>query len=480
MSITPKLQDSAPRGFIETTDKSTGDVIIKLDNTYFLENAVIAKDSLMSSLNAGAYPIYTTSNLNLTNNGYYWVLIGDLGSKNSEILQVQAVYSQAGTKLVPQSSNLQNNHLKGDNIYILGYHSFTIARYDANKVYMGTSYLVQAKPTDAYTPYIIRNPAETYVKIGMTGTPDSSSIKSPYSELISLDYNQQYDVLDMFNSVRVTTGNNTNVGDSFLLEALNDARQLVKLKTNQGGVLDWRANYQYPLRIKAGTNYIDLPADIDYTYSTESLRHIQSPFAFMSKMQLRYVDKKDFNVYTSYIQTCLTTVQATTGATTIYVDNVSTLQNIAGTLAVSAEAIGDQIIYIRYTGVDYAANALTGVSGVTRTIPVGSQLTWTTLNAYPQVYTVYNGKIYFNTIFPQAVHNKAILIDYYRDLEPITTVQQNLNEPFKPLYKYYLKYAIARRRNDQEGANNPDFQIFNAGVEAYISKSYNGQFVRIT
>ena len=105
-------------------------------------------------------------------------------------------------------------------------------------------------------------------------------------------------------------------------------------------------------------------------------------------------------------------------------------------------------------------NTLTGVTGVTRNISAGTQFWLNPVTAIPSVYTVWNGVLYFDRPIPQSLQGKNVFIDYYKKITDITNTLETIPEHFRDVYKHYLKYAVKKRRDDNVGEKDPDYQMF--------------------
>jgi len=130
---------------------------------------------------------------------------------------------------------------------------------------------------------------------------------------------------------------------------------------------------------------------------------------------------------------------------------------------------------IGYTGVDLVNNQLTGVTGVTREIPLGTKIWSNPTIGQPVFYTVYDGKIVFERVLSDAMQGNNLYIDYYQKLEKVTDYYQVLRENYREIYTFYLRYAIKYRRDNTTPTSDPDLVKFNELLEALFDNLYTGQ-----
>lgn len=139
----------------------------------------------------------------------------------------------------------------------------------------------------------------------------------------------------------------------------------------------------------------------------------------------------------------------------------------------------EEIEEIAYTGVDLTTNQLTGVTGITRIIPVGTQVWSRPTISQPVYYTVFEDKLCFDRIIPDSMQGKNLYIDYYKKIDEVTDLYQELPEHYREIYKWYLRYAIKYRKDISLESNDPDLKKFESLVEALFDNLYTGQFSTI-
>ena len=130
---------------------------------------------------------------------------------------------------------------------------------------------------------------------------------------------------------------------------------------------------------------------------------------------------------------------------------------------------------ITYTDINISENKLTGVSGVTRSIPIGTRVWSRPTISQPTAYTVWGGKLYFDRVVPDSMQGKNVYLDYYKGLDPVVSLSQELPENYREIYKWYLRYAIKYRKDNSLPTSDPDYKKFEELVDALFKNLYTGQ-----
>ena len=100
--------------------------------------------------------------------------------------------------------------------------------------------------------------------------------------------------------------------------------------------------------------------------------------------------------------------------------------------------------------------------------------------AQPLYYTVYEGRLYFDRIIPDSMQGNNLYIDYYKKLDEVVSLSQVLEEPYREIYKWYLRYAIKYRKDISLGSDDADLKKFEGLVQALFDNLYTGQSTTIT
>ncbi len=449
-------------------------------NTITIPNQLDVKcfTYLSDNSTAGATTLYGDNFTDFTSGYSIPVLISSLGTESAEIV----ISSSHGYQnLVTSATTL--NHLRGDTVRELAYDQVVVyysSSIDGSySVLTTTNFQVSQQNTIVY--HLIGT-TTTYYKLRWKNS--ATGYLSDYSDPISVSTYDAKSVAEIIYPTLRAMGiseNDPKINATFCISAVNDARKYVKAKLF-GIRQDWNEEFEYPIKVLAGSNYIDLPDDIDFTYTDRStlaarflIGNILTPF------NLRYIDKRSWNQIAWSIAGGETTVLAAIGATTITLNSVGDFNGSSSGQAYVATTDYDQtIMTISYTGVDLTTNQLTGVTGVTRAIPVGTRVWSNPTIAQPIYYTVYEGRLYFDRIIPDSMQGNNLYIDYYKKLDEVVSLSQILEEPYREIYKWYLRYAIKYRKDISLTQKDADYVKFEELVQALFNNLYTGQGTVIT
>ncbi len=194
-------------------------------------------------------------------------------------------------------------------------------------------------------------------------------------------------VAALIQSVRESSGNSTKT-DQFFIGQINDARKVLNEELGFGRVNEWRQQFEYPIQMLAGNNYVALPSTIEVNTTNRYL--LNARFARQSvaaSLPLKYVDKRSWNSWAWLNRFSTTTaIQLTDGVTSTTLPLSSTGDfPTSGTVYIATTKPNQSVITATYTGNLLNSNILTGVTGITRSIG-----TFTVTLASPGVFTIAN------------------------------------------------------------------------------------------
>jgi len=266
----------------------------------------------------------------------------------------------------------------------------------------------------------------------------------------------------------------------FCLSAIDDARKFTAAKL-YGIRHAWQQEFEYPIKLLAGTNSVDLPDDIDFSDTDRSV--LSARFLvdnIITPFNLIYVDKKNWNQASTSVAGGTTTAEAAIGAVSITFGSVGDFpDSTSGVAYVATTDYDEEIEEIAYTAVDLTTNQLTGVTGITRTIPIGTQVWSRPTISQPIYYTVFDDKLFFDRVIPDSMQGKNLYIDYYKKIDKVIDLYQELPEHYREIYKWYLRYAIKYRKDITLESNDPDLKKFESLVQALFDNLYTGQTTTI-
>lgn len=407
--------------------------------------------------------------------GSILLLLSSMGASNCEF-----VTASAHTDFGFTVGTTKQPHNRGDNVQEVNWDQIVILKSST----IGGSYTTFAtqaiQTTQQKTVVFDASGLSTdYYKVQWKNsiTNAVSDASDPIS-VLSYPTNSVATVINPVLKAMGISENDPKITTEFCLSAIDDARKYVKAKL-YGIRHAWLSEFEFPIQVLAGTNFIDLPDNIEYDESDRSVLaarflvgNVLAPF------NLRYIDKRSWNQVSWQLQGGITTEDLAIGATTVPLNSAGDFppQSNNGGVAYVATTDFDQVLMqIAYTGVDLIANQLTGVTGITRAIPAGTQVWSVPSLAQPIYYTVYEGKLWFDRIVPDSMQGTNIYIDFYKLIDDVVNLYQVLPEPYREIYKWYLRYAIKYRKDITLPTSDADLVKFEDLVTALFNNLYTGQ-----
>lgn len=401
------------------------------------------------------------------------LLLGSIGAENAEFAYASAHTDQGFTVGATKMP-----HNRGDLVAEINYDQVEISK----SATLGGAYSVLA----TLSLFVTQQKTIQFDAAGLTTdyyklrwknsvTGEFSEYSDPIS-VLSYPVNSVGSVIFPVLKAMGVSENDTKITAPFCIEAINDARKYVNMKL-YGIRHAWRSEFEYPLQVLAGSNFVLLPDDIDFDESDRSLlsaRFIQGNV--LAPFNLHYIDKRSWNQVAFNVGGSVTVGETSSGAVTIDLFSAGDFPTASeGVAYIATTAYDQEMLQIAYTGVDLTTNQLTGVTGITRDIPAGTQVWVTPSMAQPINYTVYDDKIVFDRIIPDSMQGYNCYIDYYKKAGEVTDLYQELAEPYREIYKWYLRYAIKYRKDISLSQSDPDYKKFEELVQALFNNLYTGQ-----
>lgn len=457
--------------------KPTFQVVNSIGNVITLNNDI----QVISSTFLKRDETFGTTTLNVENttdfdaSGILLVSVRD--SENAEFIEYSAVPST--TQITITASRL--NHSRGESVSSVLWDQFVIES-SPDSITWSVASTINIDPTSTFTNYVDNDVAGTYYRVAFKNSV--TLLTSGYSEVIQAvapAFNSAQALINQIISEVGVNPSDTIITQQFLLTTLREARRLFDDLT-YGFHWDWREKFNQPYKVLAGTNYIDLPEDIDFDETNRTILNIrlnsynQGPSYYMN-----YVDKKRWNDLTLILQGSTVKQDITTGDTSIVLENTGDFPD-SGNIYIATTDYDQQILNVQYTANDRVTNTLSGISAlsITRDVPVGTQVWARTIGTIiPMNYTVFNKRIYFDNIMPNMMNGRNIYIDYYSRLPDISNPYDILPEHHAHIYKAYVKYAIEKRKDPSTPETHPDYVSFKNQAASVTANMYSGQTLRI-
>ena len=448
---------------------------ITLKTTYFAQDIISGSTSL-SIINGSDFAVNDM------------VILGDFGTETSEIRKI----TTAGTNTLG-TNILSFTHLVGEPIICVNYDQIEISYATSSTGTYTVLSTLNLSVTDSETTYLHSAGLPTYYyKIRLSNSGGVTPTYSNYSDAVNPNsllgkYTDSSGITRYsFNSagriiqdVRTLVGN-TNLPDDFFLTALNEARHIVDTQYGHGRSNEWRAKFEYPIQMLAGTNFINLPADVDFSESARSVFNVRyARQSVAANIPIRYIDKREWNIRAYFNRYSTTSSAVTSGTINLPLATTGDMPT-SGTVFIATEDPTQSILTVSYTGNNLATNTLTGCSGITRNVSTNIQVWGTPVFTYAYFYTVFDGKIWFDKPVPQMAQGKNCFIDYYMKMYDLMSLSDTIPEHFRDCYKDYLKFAIKRRRDDSIGENDEDYKRFKNGITTVLGNPFTGQNIIIS
>ena len=445
-----------------------------IGNTIEIPNQLDVKVSTYLSSNTApgvlALPVDNTTDFTT---GQIKLLISSIGAENSEI-----VTSASHTTLSFVTLATTMAHNRGDVVSEIKYDQIVISKSSTiNGVYAvlatQTFFTTQQKTIIFDTTGLTTNYYKVQWKNSLTG------LLSDYSDPISVDsyaFNSVANVIFPVLKAMGVSENDPKITTEFCLSAIDDARKFVQGKL-YGIRHAWQQQFEFPIKILAGSNYVNLPDDIDFSETDRSVLACRFMIGnVLTPFNLRYIDKRSWNQIAFSVMGGYTTADVLTGAVSITLDSAGDFPSVASGVAyVATTAFTQSIMQIAYTSVDKTTNQLLGVTGITRDIPAGTRVWSRPTISQPIYYTVHGDKLVFDRILPDSMQANNVYIDYYKKVDVVTDLSQLLPEHYREIYKWYLRYAVKYRKDIALGSDDPDLKKFEDLVNSLFNNLYSGQ-----
>lgn len=445
-----------------------------IGNTIDIPNQLDVKvTTFMSANTAAAILAVPVDNASDFTAGSILLLLSTIGSENSEIVTSA---SHTATSFVTLAT--VNAHNRGDTVSELKYDQIVISKSatltGSYSVFATQTFFTTQQNTVIYDTTGLKT---DYYKVQWKNS--LTGLLSPISDPISVNSYPTNSVFSIVSPVLKAMGvseNDTRITADFCVSAIDDARKFTSAKL-YGIRHAWQQNFEYPIKVLAGSNYANLPDDVDFSETDQSVLAVRFMIGnVLTPFNLKYIDKRSWNQVAFSVMGGTNQSTAAIAATSITLDSVGDFPNTASGVAYVATTAYDQtIMQIAYTSVDLATNQLLGVTGITREIPVGTKVWSRPTISQPICYTVYDDKLFFDRIIPDSMQGNNLYIDYYKKIEEVTSLSQELPEHYREIYKWYLRYAIKYRKDISLESNDPDLKKFESLVQSLFNNLYTGQ-----
>lgn len=439
-----------------------------IGNTIYIPNQLDIKTNTYLSANTAvgaiAAPVDNTTDFTA---GALLLLVSSLGAQNCEIIT-----SASHTAQNFVTAAMVMAHSRGDTVGELKYNQVVIAKNGAPLATL--TFQVTQQNTVYYDP--TGTTSDTYTVQWKNSVSTLTSDVSDAISVLTYPVNSVASVIFPVLKAMGVSENDPKITTEFCLSAIDDARKYTQGKL-YGIRHAWQQHFEHPIKMLAGTNSVDLPDDIDYLETDRSVLAARFMIGnVLTPFNLRYIDKRSWNQIAFSVMGGYNQSNALVGATSLTLDSVGDFPNSANGVAyVATTAFTQTIMQIAYTSVDLTTNQLLGVTGITRAIPAGTRVWSRPTISQPIYYTVYEDKLVFDRIIPDSMQGYNLYIDYYKKIDVVEDLYQELPEHYREIYKWYLRYAVKYRKDIALPSNDPDLKKFEELVQALFNNLYTGQ-----
>jgi len=451
-------------------------IVIKhnIGNTIEIPNELDVKAStyMSNDIASGVLAVPVDNSTDFTA-GSILLLLSSIGAENSEI-----VTSTSHTTLSFVTLATLMAHNRGDIVSEIKFDQIVISKSSTidgvYTTFATQSFFTTQEKTIVYDTIGLKT---DYYKVqwknSLTGL--LSDVSDPIS-VTSYPVNSVANIIFPVLKAMGVSEDDPKITVEFCLSAVDDARKYTSAKL-YGIRHAWQQHFEHPIKILAGSNYVNLPDDIEYDESDRSVLAARFMIGnVLTPFNLKYIDKRSWNQIAFSVMGGTTTAVSGIGAVSITLDSVGDFPQVsAGVAYVATTDYTQTIMQIAYTSVDLTTNQLLGVTGITRSIPIGTRVWSRPTISQPIYYTCHGDKLIFDRIIPDSMQGNNLYIDYYKKIDVVTDLSQVLAEHYREIYKWYLRYAIKYRKDISLGSDDPDLKKFEDLVQALFNNLYTGQ-----
>ena len=447
-----------------------------IGNTIEIPNELDIKANtyMSSNIAAGVLAVPVDNTVDFTDGSSILLLLSSVGAENSEIVTST---SNTGQSFVTLATTMSHN--RGDIVSELKWDQIVVSKcatIDGVYAVFGSAQTIFTTQQSTII-YDTTGLSTDYYKIQWKNS--LTGLLSGYSDAISVSAYPTNSVASIIFPVLKAMGvseEDTKITIPFCISAVNDARKFTASKL-YGIRHAWQQEFEYPIKLLAGNNYVDLPTDIDFIETDQSVLAARFTIGnVLTPFNLRYIDKRSWNQIAFSVTGGTTSAAALTGAVSLTLNSVGDFpDSTSGVAYVATTAYTQDIEEIGYTAINLTTNQLTGVTGITRDIPAGTRVWSRPTISQPIYYTVFDDKLYFDRIIPDSMQGNNVYIDYYKKIDEVESLSEELKEHYREIYKWYLRYAIKYRKDNSLESDDADLKKFESLVQALYNNLYTGQ-----
>lgn len=426
---------------------------LRIKLTPLIENAD-ESSALLADVTSGSSTI-TVENINKFAINKI-LLIGELGSEQSEIIKTHGSTAPSGST-VTLASNTVFAHKAGTTIYVIQYDQVELSQsstISGSKTLLTTtvgSGLVALEADQQTMTYDETEFSSGYYfaryKNSISGTFSGYCDAVPYGGFTENTAGSAIDFALRNSKVREFTD---DITQNWCYEQITDCFRFI-----QGKQKRWNKYQSLNSAIGTtarGTRSVDMPTDIYDRTSNRSLTGVR----IGEGKALVYKDPDEFEDLIYGEKTTTVATQQTAGGTTLVLTDTDDFDD-SGSVIVF---ISNVQYTITYTGITRSTHTLTGIpasgtGAITVTIPVATNVWFGYSEGQPLYYTVRNEKIEYFPMPSALWDNKNIFADYWTEATTVNSDGDEIDTERFDMVKYWLTWKM-RAMKDNDGVLNYD------------------------
>ena len=400
-----------------------------------------------------------------------YVVVGNPGTEKTEILQVTGGTSTA----LPLAGATSFAHNRGDIVRFIPFNQISL-EMATDGVTFNIVNTVNIRP-DATETSIQRTADLGTYTYRFRFENSTTTLFSQYSDTVLGSGYADNTIWAVKNRALNEMGEERSqlINETFLNDSLQEARRMADQNPS---IFRWSFRTKFGVvfgQMLGGQWQLKVPADLR---DPNTPKNILSLRMGAQNRPIVYQDRRRFNQNYLNVNHSTVAVQQTSGGNTLQLASTHDF-DAAGSVTLANNSVGDGIIVVTYTSNNKTTNVLSGVTGINRTVLVGTDAWQRMVLGLQTGYTISAGVLSFDVPLKVDYDGQDLKGDYYTIIPPISTDDQTFDEPFYDLYVSWLKWKIAYKKAngkiDRDG--NSDWKDWLSGLTNLIAQEFPGQRV---
>ena len=406
-----------------------------------------------------------------------YILIGSPGMEKTEIVKIHASTAPTSTTIT-LAATTSFAHSRGDLVVFIPYNQIVPERSTDSGANFSVLSTISIRP-DAMETYLQRvSDASTDVyrfrfynstSTNYSAYSDNSTASGYAANTVhSLKRRALQDIGEQIGSV---------ITDEFLNESLWEGRRELDQDPR---VYRWsfREKFNQDIgNVIPGQWSVALPSDLRDPFSNKNVLDVRIG---RNNISLDYQPLREFtDNYRGVAHSTL--ASSITGASTSLVPTSSGDFDESGSVVIAASSVSETLDTVAYTSNTESTATLGTVTGIADSKSAGVDVWQGAVFGDPTYYTIYDGRVYFDVPFEDALAGENVLMSYYGELVAYDSDSDTLDEPEYDMFLNWLKWKIKYRKSNGKikSENDPDYMAWEKRKEDLIAKERTGQSVQL-